>query len=177
MKKSQICITEKGFTMTEILVVVAITALLTATLIVYSKTGERQLALYRDQSRIIAALFRAKSLAINTYGETKIPCGYGVHFDSSGSFWIFQDLSMDTCASANHVYNEGELVESFNLVNGISFSSINLTDVVFIPPDPSVIITDNNGNNPEEANISLNAAGGDNFAGIKITNSGQISGE
>ena len=161
----------RGFTIIEIVVILGIIALLTSSLILYSRSGERQVILFREQSRIISALSRAKSLALATFGQPDVPCGYGVHFEARRTFLIFKDLSFD-CATSDHRYSGGEeVVESFELSPVISFDALPITDVVFIPPDPTVILTPDQ----EQAIIFLKTTDGRGSAFIKLTSAGQIS--
>ncbi|MEK7464328.1 MAG: prepilin-type N-terminal cleavage/methylation domain-containing protein, partial [Patescibacteria group bacterium] len=51
-----------GFSIVELMVVVAITMLLSGFALSYNKSGLRQIALSRDQSVVVGALQRAKSL-------------------------------------------------------------------------------------------------------------------
>src|SRR3990167_848850 len=65
----------KAFTIVELLVVLAITAILFSSLIFYSRSAERQLILFKEQMKVITALQKAKSLAISAFGENQAPCG------------------------------------------------------------------------------------------------------
>lgn len=155
-----------------------IVILLSSILIVYSRSGEYQIILFRDQAKVIGAIFKAKSLAIETFGQAgAVPCSYGVHFDqASGSYVIFQDLpaSSGDCSTANNQYdgpNSGELVQAFQLDSVLKFSSLTLSDVVFIPPNPDVIITPSQ----NQAVITISTVSGGSSTNIKVTESGQIT--
>ena len=76
----------KGFTTIEMLVVIGVMALMSSVLMVYGRTGERQINLFKEQARIISALSRAKYLSVSTFGKTDVPCGYGVHFEAPRTF-------------------------------------------------------------------------------------------
>jgi hypothetical protein len=163
-----------GFTIIEILVLLGVLSLISTILIINTHSGEKQVNLFKEQARIVSILFRAKSLSISTFGETgiSIPCGYGVHFNDSGSFLIFKDLAPD-CKSADHKYTDtNEIYESFQLDPAIEFDSLNFSDVVFIPPDPSVVITPSS---QDQATIILKIIGSPTTASIKINSAGQIS--
>lgn len=162
---------EKGFTLVEILVVMAIIAVVSASLILYSRTGERQIILFRDQAGIIAALSRAKSLSVATFGQAGVPCGYGVHFEAPRKFLLFKDLASD-CSAADHVYSgPNELFGSFELNQSLNFGNLTLTDIVFIPPNPKVVITPLG----DEAIINIKTVDGGSSSTIKVTSAGQIS--
>jgi type II secretory pathway pseudopilin PulG len=165
---------KRGFTMVEMLVIIGVLALLSATLILYSHVGERQIILINEQARILTALYRAKSLAINTFGQSGIvPCGYGVHFETSGTFLIFKDLASN-CSNSDRKYSgsgSGELYESFQLNSAVKFDSLTLSDVLFIPPDPLTVITPAQ----EQGTIIIKPLGAENSVIIKINSAGQIS--
>ncbi len=162
---------DKGFTLIEVLVVVGILALLSATLIIYSHTGERQIILFKEQARIVSTISQAKSLSIATFGQVNVPCGYGVHFSPPKNFLIFEDLAND-CQDADKRWSgENETFESFQLDPAVVFENLSLTDIVFIPPNPSVVITPPQ----DQSTIIIKTVDGNSSTTIKVNNAGQIS--
>ena len=166
----------RGFTVLEMLVVISIIVLLSSLLILYSRTGENQVILFRDQSRLITALNRAKSLSIQLFNTPEPPCAFGVHF-SQNSFLIFRDLAPD-CQNVSHTYNDpGELFENYQLSSKIRFKQLDpqltLTDIVFIPPDPKTLI--DNDQNKTDATIILETLDGNASVKVKVNNAGQIT--
>lgn len=138
----------KAFTLIETLVVVLMTVILSAIMITYSHNGEKQIVLFRDQAKVVGVLNRAKFLSVQMFSKTDTdkPCAYGVYFENGGrSFLIFKDLKIDLnqpCSDSNHnnKYDSGELFEQFELDIRLQFQTT-FSDVVFIPPDPRIIIT------------------------------------
>lgn len=165
---------KKGFTILEMTVVISIMVLLSSFLILYSRTGENQIVLFRDQSRLITGLNRAKSSSIQSLDASNPSCAFGVHFSKAeNAFLIFRDLATD-CQNADHVYTDsGELFESYQLSPRIKFGEVTLTDIVFIPPDPKTII--DNDSNKTEATIVLETLDGKASLKVKINNVGQIT--
>lgn len=163
----------KGFTTIEMLVVIGVMALMSSVLMVYGRTGERQINLFKEQARIISALSRAKYLSIATFGKTDVPCGYGIHFEAPRTFLIFKDLAVSgDCSLADKKYSgAGEIFESFELDSVIVFDQLTLSDIVFIPPSPSVVITPNQ----DQAVIIIKIINIESSAAIKINSAGQIS--
>lgn len=184
----------KGFSMVEILAVLGIMSLLTGVLIVYSRTGERQILLFREQAKIINVVLRAKSLALNTYIEEGSPCAYGVHFDPAlKEIRIFRDLDAngltDDCDSTDpglipdNIYTpsasspnpedlDPPIVEKLDQI--LSFAEpLGITDIVFIPPNPDIIITPDPAPN-NEGSIELISPDGSSKK-IKINNFGQVT--
>lgn len=169
MKKNPIL--RSGFTLIEMLVVISITALLSSVLIVYSRIGERQILLFREQSKVINIILKSKSLALQTYVTGEKVCGYGVHFEVPRTAILFRDLA-DDCSASDDVYSGStEDFEKLNLDNLIVFSELNFTDILFIPPDPQVILT------PSQASgsIFIKANDSDAVVKVKINSAGQVS--
>ncbi len=169
MEKNQSA--RSGFTLIEMLVVISITALLSSVLIIYSRIGERQILLFREQAKIINMILKSKSLALQTYVSGEKTCGYGVHFEAPRSAILFRDLS-DDCSASDNVYSgASEDFEKLSLDGLISFSAIDFTDILFIPPDPQVRL------NPAQSsgNISIKAIDSDAVVKVKINSAGQVS--
>jgi len=83
-----------GFTVLEMMVVISIMILLSSVLILYSRTGENQIVLFRDQSRLITGLNRAKSLGIQSLDVSNSFCAFGVHLSKAeNAFLIFRFIS------------------------------------------------------------------------------------
>ncbi|MBI5401300.1 prepilin-type N-terminal cleavage/methylation domain-containing protein [Candidatus Wolfebacteria bacterium] len=170
-----------GFTLLELLVVMSLTIILTGGLLIYSRGSERQLILLRDEAKIIGALQQAKSMALSVAGGV---CGYGVHFEQSGKIIVFKDLSSSPdCTDADNKYivqpekkcglPESECISQTSLDKTIQFSDLNFNDIVFIPPDLTVII-DNNVSKTK-AWVKIRVSGGVLEREIIVNNSGQIS--
>lgn len=160
-----------GFTVIEILVIIGVLALLSATLIPYTHTGERQIVLLKEQARIIHALSRAKYLGLGTFGKTGVPCGYGVHFETPRSFLIFKDVAGNCQLSDKRYSGASEVFESFQLEETVKFSQLTLSDIVFIPPEPLVVITPSQ----DQATIIIETIDAASSVTVKINSAGQIS--
>ncbi|MBN2197883.1 prepilin-type N-terminal cleavage/methylation domain-containing protein [Candidatus Wolfebacteria bacterium] len=165
---------KKGFTTIEVLITIGVLALLSSILITYSRTGEKQIILFKEGAVISEIISRAKTLSLSLYGKSgEIPCGYGVYFEDSGKFILFKDLASDCNSSDKKYSGENEIVESFQLNSAIEFKSLGLSDILFIPPDPKVFITPQK----DEADIILKILKGEDSIKIKVTDAGQISTE
>lgn len=140
----------KGFTLIEILVVLATIIIITG-IVIFNIGNERQnSALLRSAQKLSLDLRRAQSFALSskTYKTSGVPCGWGIHFSGVGStnYIIFADLaSAVNCSDRDFIRagNGSEDFETANLESGISINSLsgNLSDVVFTPPDPTVNFT------------------------------------
>ena len=184
----------KGFTLIELIIVIGIIGVLTGGLAFYGRSAERQIILFRDQAKIIEALLRAKSLAISTYSEADEPCGYGVHINQARKeIIIFKDLVNvgDNCINADNAYtgnyncdstdisidfNLAECKEKLFLDELIDFSvSTDLENIIYLPPNPDVVINDND--MTINAQIKIQTFDGVFERIITITNNGQITTE
>lgn len=180
----------KGFTLVEIIVVVAITVLLSSIAITYNRSGERQIVLFRDQALVVGLLNRAKSLAIQKYRDPDISgdystCAFGLHFESgSRDFILFQDFGEGGCSLANHEYGPTdptrmpppppEELENFSLDSRLEFSGIPMIglDILFIPPELTAATTHAGG---FPVTITIQTVGGDFTAPITVFSiAGQI---
>jgi len=156
-----------GFTLIEMLVVIGVIGVLTAILIGYSRQSSRNLALTSSQAKALSLFSRAKFLSIETFfdqldnppDDLRI-CAYGVHVDQeTGEIFIFQDrveedpIDEDECSSSNNVFDSDDDVALSSELDYMKLDdrileirenpATTLENVVFIPPDPDVIINDN----------------------------------
>ena len=171
---------DKGFTLVEILVVVAITVLLSSLAISYNRSGEKQIILFRDQALVVGLLNRTKSLAIQKYRDPSISgdyltCAFGLHFEpGSRDIILFQDLNEDdNCDSAIYGYDLTEGIETFSLNSRLEFSGIPVggLDILFVPPELSVITAP-----PDRlpVTITIQTIDGSLITSITISTAGQI---
>lgn len=183
-----------GFTLVEIVVTMAILIIFSGILVGYNQTSSRQLVLISNQAKLVSLVSRAKNLSMSTILENPggsynpgdpVTCAYGVHVDkSAGKIFIFRDLAVDCSLSDNKYSSDTERnglkgeFDVFELDSKIAefmpATSDDLNDIIFIPPDPKVVI--NNDVSKLWAQIGLKLKNSD--AGkiiIKINNVGQIS--
>ena len=130
---------EKGFTLIELVVVIGILSLLSASLITYSRAGEKQIVFFKEQSVLTSAVFRAKNLAISTYGRDEAnSCGYGIHFNSPQEIIIFNDkISGGECSSPGSYSDSGEDIEKIIIDSRVKIAG-SPSDFIFVPPEPTV---------------------------------------
>ncbi|MDP3953408.1 MAG: type II secretion system protein, partial [bacterium] len=87
----------KGFTLLEIVVVVAIITALSSLLLGYSQRNSQQIRLATSQAKLASIISRAKALSIQTFfqaqTEAEAICAYGVRLDvNQQKAFIFQDI-------------------------------------------------------------------------------------
>ena len=164
-----------GFTVVELLIIISVSALLMSMVIFYSRGGEKQIILLREQAKLVSTILRSKSLAIQTFAQPGRACGYGVHFIQNGpggaGYILFNDLA-DNCSTSDRRYSgEAEDSEKFLLDGLLKFIQPVPEDILFIPPDPQVVLI------PDQLEAIITIASLDEqlSAKIKITNAGQVT--
>ena len=183
-----------GFSLIEMLVVMSITLVLSAILIGYARESGRQMLLISSQAKVVNIISRAKSLSVATLiDENGLPadaslkiCGYGVHVDRElGQVFIFRDLAVDCSAddpTRRYVFDDKDvkLISTLDVFSvpdtTIQFGDdTTLTDVLFIPPDPTIVVNANADPFPQSAKITLQSKDKALSVVIKIDNAGKIS--
>jgi prepilin-type N-terminal cleavage/methylation domain-containing protein len=156
---------KKGFTLIEILIVLAITAVLSSLAIVYSHVGQNQISLSIEESKIAQLILEAKELSIATYSTNSATCAYGVQFNlASSTYSLFayndavsstQYLGRSVCpslASTSAAIDPNAIQEyaagswQIHTAPGVvldddSAASDTIQDVLFYPPDPCTLIS------------------------------------
>ncbi|MEK7546635.1 MAG: prepilin-type N-terminal cleavage/methylation domain-containing protein [Patescibacteria group bacterium] len=150
-KRAVITPKKTGFTIIELLVALGIAVLFSSILISYNHTSRQQLALYAEETKLIQAIFRAKSLALGSYVKPSTPtvCGYGVHFDYAAmKYYIFSynKAGIANCQNINEI-NAGsqDAISTFVLGGNVKLVGLpqggsRLDDVLFVPPDPITLV-------------------------------------
>ncbi len=140
----------KGFTLIETLVVLAIIVIINGIVIFNVGTERQNSALLRSAQKLSLDLRQAQSFALSskTFKTSGVPCGWGVHFNGVGStgYIIFADLAAVADCSNRDFVRAADGSEDFETINfdaGINISSLSndLSDIVFTPPDPTVNFT------------------------------------
>ena len=181
---------QNGFTLIELMVVIGITVVLMTIVTGYSREGGRQLALVGTETKMLNLFSRAKFLSVETFfgggrsGDQRI-CAYGVKVDASAEeLFIFQDLSSDAkCpGTSNGAYNDGErLTGELNEVKlentVVVFGESDLSEVIFIPPDPQTKVRKTDNSEVSSAKLTVKLKEGNGQFVIIVNNVGQIKTE
>lgn len=163
-----------GFTFIETLVTISVLMVLTSIVLLYNRAGEKQIVLLREKAKLVQTILKARSASINTLITDEPICGYGVHFESDG-YLIFKDRATD-CVASDRVYSNTdpeELIEQINLPNSLYLSQIDVHDILFFPPNPTVLFDSNLANT--EAAFIISTQDNQSSVNIKLNNNGQIS--
>jgi prepilin-type N-terminal cleavage/methylation domain-containing protein len=132
----------KGFTLVEVMVVTAITVILSGLLVAnFSRTA---VDIKSTAISVQDALREAQSLALSgAYSGGTYRCGYGVHFESDG-YSIYAGAPADSvvCSGEDRNYNAVAdlIVRSVFIANPALEIDASDGDVFFEPPDPITYI-------------------------------------
>lgn len=141
-----------GFTLVEIIVVVAITTILTGALIVYSRQSERQILLNVEKAKIAQTILRLKSLTLSSYTKPPTsppPCSYGFYVDYTREVYgLFEYVPPEGCENILTVTaidtgpNFFREIESSTLDKSLDFNigPSRIGYLIFVPPDPKLIL-------------------------------------
>ncbi len=140
----------KGFTVIEIIVVLAIVAVIMGGMLFNVGLEKQGSALFRSAQNLSLDLRKVENNALSSrVFRDRVPCGWGIHFNwpDLTSYIIFADTAINDCDGVDRDYKRdaggSEDLETVNLEAGIKIDSItnNVTDIIFIPPAPSVAFT------------------------------------
>ena len=129
---------QKSFTLIELLGVIGIIVILTAIIFPNYRVGASQFALERSAYKLAQDIRRAAEMAMSAKEfEEEIPKGgYGAHFSTSwqAEYKLYADKN------GNEEYNEGEKVETIRLEKGVIIKEISYPElsINFKPPAPTV---------------------------------------
>lgn len=134
---------KRGFTIIELLIVIAIMAILSATGFMSYQNARRDAVLRAAQREVATAIRMTQGYALqgktqNTGGEDFTPCGYGFEFTDKDSYRIFYTKADNgsLCKDDNN-YPGGEIkVDSFVLNEDVTITNdpINSTKFYFKIP-------------------------------------------
>jgi len=170
-----------GFTLIELLVTIGIIGIITGSLILYNRTAEQQILLAKSTMEVLSVLSRAKGSAVAGLADPdRRICGYGVYFSEPRTMIFFRDVikpcdqeytkpggNAAECGNA-----DAECIEEIILSDKVKFSYLELSNIIFVPPNPDVFI---DGGERQSATIHLSTIIGDAKSKIKVTDAGQIT--
>lgn len=187
-----------GFTLIEIIIVIAISAMLATIAIAYNAGVRDEVALSVDTAKVSQTILNAKGLALAMYtgtGTGGIVCGYGVFFNAAASqYSIFRYMpGTPTCPSIASTTADGiaeadmkpytDATYDVPLSNGVRFASggqgDDLAVVFFYPPMPTTLLSTSTANphafGAGAGTVYLAAADGGASTTVSVSLGGQVS--
>jgi len=166
------------------MVVVTVTAILAGIILLYNSSSRAQIALFTEKVKVAQVMLRSKSLAISTYTSEDPPCGYGLYIEPSARSYSLIKYDPGNCGELTSVdtdpsSREAAPSEHFTLPPSLTFETEdeNLRYVIFIPPDPRVLLADESGAllARPDGNIVLRSTNGAFRAVITVNTAGQVT--
>jgi hypothetical protein len=173
------------------LIVIAISAMLSGIAIGYTSVGRNEVALSVEAVKVSQIILQAKSLSVATYGNAEGACAYGVSFDvASQTYSIFgyHPSSTASCPPASDItsispadvqpYTGG--TSNIHVANGVvlyATSTDSLVDVLFYPPDPTTFLSRDGStflSPAETSKVYLEVVGGAATEAISVSSAGQV---
>ena len=150
----------RGFTLMELLVVMGITMMLSASAIGYSRGGEDVLNVQISAQKILSDVNQVVSYSLSSPGRRSDPnkryCGFGMHLTSgSRTYDIFGDVpSGSSCKNSNDITKDKRFDASdeklyvpaptlkHSVIDSVKLipSGTVINDIVFVPPDPTLYV-------------------------------------
>ncbi|MDP1707303.1 MAG: type II secretion system protein [bacterium] len=190
-KLNEVRIAVRGFTLVELMVVLAIIVII-STVVLTSQTSFNKTLILANTAYDIALTIRStQSFGIGSraiLGTTNV--GHGVHFQRGGSFILFADTSPSAscgrpdCSPGDYVYGAGDtFLQTYELNNGMTISNFcvdglctySSLDVVFLRPNPDAFISVDGStftNYAKACLIVTSPQGGEKY--VSVSKSGQI---
>jgi len=157
--------TQKAFTLIEVLVVITIIIILSVIMLANYRAGGKELALQRSAHKLAQDIKRAQGMAMaakecETCPGGGVPKGgYGVYIrkNINDNYLIYAD---DDSPPHPGAYSPGEEIETVYLEKGVYIDNLEPSSAVnfsinFKPPDPTINIKDQNGNEEDGVTITL----------------------
>lgn len=190
-----------GFTMVEIIVVIAITTFMASILISYSHKSGEQIILNTEKAKIAQTILRVKSLTLAGFTQPLSeppPCSYGFYIDyTAKTYSIFEYSPVAGCDSIldsnNNPINTDppispsplgfKVISTEKLSPEVKFTTPlpadHLVYIVFVPPDPKVIVFNDDrsmylGSNPKVIYLETRSETLKTAIGINVA-TGQLS--
>lgn len=133
----------KGFTLIELVVVVAIIAFFSALILPNYRMGDSQLSLQRTAHKMAQDLRRTQELSISAkeFGG-EVPYGYGIYFDinQARKYIVFADVDGDQTYSGLNEKVEEPSFEANVIIKELDPKAAGAyLTILFVPPNPTVI--------------------------------------
>lgn len=160
-----------GFTLFEMLVVIAVISIITILVLVYFRPGEQQYKLSQSAQQMLVYLRQVQNRALSGADPGEDISGYGVYVENEGTYSIFYNPKSET---SNKYVGSSKIIETIKLYQSITISNVELDgdssgginkSIFFVPPQPLAFIDGRDPDNQAESSkseiiITLTGTGG-----------------
>ncbi|MBU2579509.1 prepilin-type N-terminal cleavage/methylation domain-containing protein [Patescibacteria group bacterium] len=165
---------ERGFSMTELLVVMFIISLISAITLANYRQGQRKYILAQSVQKLVSDIRKAQNMALSGFDIAGAYYGYGVYLEEGDSYYIiYGDVNDNsTYQSSDDIIEEVSLFPQGVEVDSVSTPAGKMS-IFFEPPQPTTYI---NGNNTPglSGTISLKVTNSSLSKTIRVTTAGLI---
>jgi type II secretory pathway pseudopilin PulG len=168
--------TQRGFTITEVIVVVGVLMVLLTVGVGYTRKGGQQIVLFREHAQLTQQILRARSLATQKLRpENELICGYGISIVSDSEYALFKDLSSGCPGNGLIGPSADEQLETFTLDKAVRILEPNHPDFVFSPRDGFVYFSSGRAEpNQDPVYITLELLSNNQRLTINVNYIGQV---
>lgn len=145
---------EKGFTLIELMVSIAIVGILASTIIANTRFGERQQALAQAAQKLVLDLRKAQNSALAPGAEND--CIYGINRISGSRYRVYKRSEIQ-CLDNRREYdsppNGSSELEIVDMPKGISWAGNGIRDIAFEAPEPITYLDNSSSTNSGEIRL------------------------
>jgi prepilin-type N-terminal cleavage/methylation domain-containing protein len=139
-----------GFTFIELIVVIAVIAILTTISFPYYNSIKKNLALERSAAKLVQDIRRAQEMTISGQSPSGVfpKGGYGIYLNKNNTDYVlFKDSDEGKTCNNNCNSSSPEKIETIALDSKIEVGNLddNKIHLIFLPPDPVVYLTNQSG--------------------------------
>ncbi len=166
---------DKSFTLIEMVVVIAITGIISGLVLANMRAGGQIRDLNSDAEKLAGIIKQAQMMALSgkQINSSRPPGGYGVYL-TADSYKLFAD---DYDNDGEHQYDDGDdtVIQTFNFTEHVKASDFNYYFTIFFPPKGLVYVgTTNPGVELSGTDLIILKHDSNRYVYIEVNAQGQV---